>query len=1531
MPVNRQTVRELSRTTLYNITSSGQAWRAFLDAAARLYKYSFPEQVLIYAQEPEATACAAKEVWYTRMKRSLRPDAQAIALPDPHSHFGRLKYVFDVRETQPLPGAPEFRQWSLPFEALERVTDRLGQEYGISRDPVVADRVYALVMNAPQELYPMQLTAMLRAADAEGRWSGRDDAALARQFHQLVADSAAYMAGVRVGVGAGAVTADALESITRFNSPGLAALAGAYASRLAASVLRDIERAARENGRLAIPARGVQNEGREEFSHAAEAAKEVKDNDIHDTERRALSGPDAGRTGGSTGQIRPAAPPTPGEKRPRPAEQPAAGGRAEQSSGADRPSGARAGGADDGASGTAHKAAGQTDGPAWLGRDDEQPAPAGGGNGDGADLRQLSLFPAEEEIQETGRSGTERPVSLSPDEIDDILRCDREYKKGCKKEDIEAFFSTTMDMQERKAFLADAMGHTYTELFIGNHRYGYCNRGNGTVEFWRGGYLSARAKTTLTLLEAAERAAQLIEQGTYRREAPPAAFPIVEDAREEHADGTAAQAGFSEDEINAVLCHGSGFSKGKFRIAEWYEGRHTEKETADFLKHEYGVGGMTWTFPDGTHGSVDYNMYGRPGISVIRGTGMDAPYQLLKWPEAARRIGQLVENGLYLTGEGQPEPVKLCRAAEALPRGGVIEIEGREHSITEVNFKSRTVILKDMEPAPGQPRYTTMDVPSAYDAFQEDGQRMAELPQAAQVQKDTPPVPKLDYRYPTEDASPGGPKARFALNAAAIETLRRIEDEGRLATAEEQGILARYVGWGGLADAFDGEKNEWAQEYAQLKSLLDESEYMAARASTLTAFYTPPTVIRAMYGALERWGVTGGNLLEPSMGVGAFFGCRPEQFDTNPTGLYGVELDRISARIAKQLYQSAHIYSCGYEKTALPDSFFDCAVGNVPFGSFGVHDTRYVREHWLIHDYFFGKTIDKVRVGGIIAFITSSGTLDKASGNVRRYIAQRCELIGAVRLPSDTFRQSAGTEVTSDILFLQKRERMADRDEAWLHVGKTGDGVPINQYFAEHPEMVLGDMVMENGPFGPRSVCRPRPGQDLGAALRAALGGLDARLPAALPLEQAEQEIEVLPADPDVRNYSFTEVDGRLYFRENSVMRAVKLDGANTRRVRELIALRSQARRLMQVQLDGCGDAAVQLEQDRLNRLYDNFVRRYGRINSRGNAGVFRDDSGYFLLCALEVFDDEGNFKCKSDMFTKLCSFGGCKFLPEPEHLLHRGIDLAALLIRQKRIDEPLVQRQLAAIICNFQHIVLAGVYVSVPHRLGALAQFSHHFPLRLLKSSHVSQRYRLEDMLLLQYPQQLLERRQKIGAIEKDIPRRDANTPEDRELFSMTVMGREYTDKASAGAELLALCQTVVQRGEAMEIGSYRGFAMRLEYRAMEQAFVVGLRGAAVYFAELGTDVQGNLARINNALNGMEAHLKKLTQEISEIEKQQENTRQELEKPFEQEQELAEKEARLSAVNALLNIDGKNSIPDLMDDTLDIEPPQRAAKDYER
>ena len=424
-----------------------------------------------------------------------------------------------------------------------------------------------------------------------------------------------------------------------------------------------------------------------------------------------------------------------------------------------------------------------------------------------------------------------------------------------------------------------------------------------------------------------------------------------------------------------------------------------------------------------------------------------------QWPAYLKKLLCAgVDTALFEPGAGQPEPVRLCRAAEALPRGGIIEIEGREHSITEVNFKSRTVILKDMEPELGQPRYTTMDVSSAYDAFQEDGQRMAELPQAAQVQKDTPPVPKLDYRYPTENASPGGPKARFALNAAAIGTLRRIEDEGRMATAEEQGILARYVGWGGLADAFDGEKTEWAQEYAQLKSLLDESEYMAARASTLTAFYTPPTVIRAMYSALERWGVTGGNILEPSMGVGAFFGCRPEQFDTNPTGLYGVELDHISARIAGQLYQSAHIYACGYEKTALPDSFFDCAVGNVPFGSFGVHDTRYDREHWLIHDYFFGKTIDKVRTGGIIAFITSSGTLDKASGNVRRYIAQRCELIGAVRLPSDTFRQSAGTEVTSDILFLQKRERMADRDEPWLHVGKTGDGVPINQYFVEHPE-----------------------------------------------------------------------------------------------------------------------------------------------------------------------------------------------------------------------------------------------------------------------------------------------------------------------------------------------------------------------------------------------------------------------------------------------------------------------------------------------
>ena len=498
---------------------------------------------------------------------------------------------------------------------------------------------------------------------------------------------------------------------------------------------------------------------------------------------------------------------------------------------------------------------------------------------------------------------------------------------------------------------------------------------------------------------------------------------------------------------------------------------------------------------------------------------------------------------------------------------------------------------------------------------------------------------RTNYLAPYEPAVPEGPKAKFAANVQAIRTLKEIEQRmasgGAPASEQEQDILAGYLGWGGLADAFDPGKDNWHTEYEQLKALLTEDEYAAARESTLTAFYTPPAVIHAMYRALEHIGCVGGNVLEPSMGVGAFFGHRHSKFDTHNAKLYGVELDSLSGRIAQQLYQKAKIQITGYEKADLPDNFFDLAIGNVPFGQYQVSDRRYDKLHFQIHDYFLAKTVDKLRVGGIMAFITTSGTLDKKSEDVRQYLAARCDLIGAVRLPNTTFKSNAGTEVTSDILFLQKRGRVLEQDAPWIHVGETENGIPLNQYFIDHPEMVCGDMQMVSGPYGMRSTCVPNEQSPLAEQLDAALSTLHAEYTLVDEQEYAEEESGTIDADPNVRNFSYTVKDDVIYYRENSKMRAVKGGETALARIRALVPLRDTCRELIDAQLENFPDEYIQKLQVRLNDQYDAYRKKYGLINSRGTASAFREDSGYFLLCSLEDLDDEGNFKGKTDMFTK--------------------------------------------------------------------------------------------------------------------------------------------------------------------------------------------------------------------------------------------------------------------------------------------------------
>ena len=494
-----------------------------------------------------------------------------------------------------------------------------------------------------------------------------------------------------------------------------------------------------------------------------------------------------------------------------------------------------------------------------------------------------------------------------------------------------------------------------------------------------------------------------------------------------------------------------------------------------------------------------------------------------------------------------------------------------------------------------------------------------------------PEIPR-DQRHDfhiTDDAlGHGTPSEKYAANAAAIRTLKQIEAEERLATPEEQEILSRYVGWGGLADCFE----ETSPHYGELKSLLDSEEYAAARASTLTAFYTPPVVIRGIYKALAQMGFTQGNILEPSCGTGNFLGLLPA--DMAGSKAYGVELDSISGRIAGQLYQNASISVNGFETVQMPDSFFDVAVGNVPFGDFKVLDKRYDKHHWLIHDYFFGKTLDKVRPGGIVAFITSKGTLDKENSAVRKYLAQRADLIGAIRLPDNTFKRNAGTEVTSDVIFLQKRDHITDLEQDWVHLDTDENGIRMNRYFVQHPEMILGDMVMESTRFGPDSACKAREGEDLSEQLANAIQFLQAEIKP-YELEELDEEDHSIPADPTVKNFSYTLVDGQVYYRENSLMHPVEVSVTAENRIRGMIELRECVRRLIEYQTEGYPDEDIAAEQQKLNVLYDSFTAKYGLINSRGNKLAFSEDSSYCLLCSLEVLDEQGNLKRKADMFSK--------------------------------------------------------------------------------------------------------------------------------------------------------------------------------------------------------------------------------------------------------------------------------------------------------
>ena len=859
----------------------------------------------------------------------------------------------------------------------------------------------------------------------------------------------------------------------------------------------------------------------------------------------------------------------------------------------------------------------------------------------------------------------DRQFFISADEVDKVLRGGNhstDYRLG-----VYAFYATHKDKAEREKYLKNYHGE-YSGSHTGNDNLTR-TRGKG-IEFSHGSIGAPYAKVTLKWPEAAKRIGELISQNKFLSDADWAAMPEYE--RKQLARKIVNFFMDTPDDVvrpfsqNAIADYWECVKavtvqlSDADRVQEIYQNmlpawEATKEEDRHYTLRKQGIEAMR-AYLDGT-----YSVFGlekplqMPTAQASpvwqQYTTLSAQYpnalvliQVGDFYEAFEKDAHALHDQFgYATTKRRVSGGSGSYLMAGFPISSLESVQGKLESLgisVVVSGESGTDYFPaelspeepEMEPEPPTAETATSETAPESPAEEETvlpaPKPIQERVRFAPLHPEIPAQRRHDFRITDRVLGVGSKAEKYATNVAAIRTLQTVESENRLATPQEQEILSRYVGWGGLADCFD----EKHSRYTELKALLTEEEYAAARASSLTAFYTSPIIIDAIYKALAQMGLESGNLLEPACGVGNFIGMLPDSMSACKA--YGVELDSISGRIARQLYQNSRIAVTGYEKAEIPDSFFDAAVGNVPFGNFKVVDRRYDKHHWLIHDYFFGKTLDKVRPGGVIAFITSKGTMDKEDPSVRKYLAQRADLIGAIRLPDTAFKANAGTEVTSDILFFQKRDRIVDIEPDWVHLDTDENGIRMNSYFVRHPEMVLGEMAMESTQYGMDSVCKPYENADLADLLSEAVSGLHAQIPT-YEQDGPEEEDLSIPADPNVRNYSFTSVDGKLYFRIDSRMEPVELPLTTENRVRGMIALRDCTRQLIEYQAENHPDEIIRREQEKLNGLYDAYVKKYGRLYTRGNNLAFSDDSSYPLLCSLEVLDNEGSFARKADMFTK--------------------------------------------------------------------------------------------------------------------------------------------------------------------------------------------------------------------------------------------------------------------------------------------------------
>ena len=1160
---------ELAAQTTQQLAQSVDNWKSFLNSAAWLYKYPFHEQVLIHAQRPDATACAPMQLWNSRFGRWVNKDAKGIAVIDDSGDKPRLKYLFDVSDTNARRNTP-FRLWHIKPEYEVQIIKELQNEFGEtgSGSESLSDTILGTVINAVSDNYTGYCNDFLEAA-TDGVFADMDSEERTAAFILQLVTGVSHIALVRLGIEPNSVLSeDDYTGILQFNSTGAINQLGAAVSDISELILRQIERSVRsisrqQRGTLAKPSNTLQNE--------ADEAERSDDDGNQLQQKRGL--PDSQHSNGQSEpreyrQIRETAEEVP--------------------------------------EGESERVLQHAD-------SDERPDRAPDRN------------------QQTGE-GTDTAAQLA----DGASRGrDRETESG-KSDALGA---------EDEQHIPQSRGNSFerTDLRI----------------------------TTENLFPTFQEQLEHIEEAEAQKLS---AFSV------------------SQADIDHELCrYGSGFSQGKFRIYKFFEGMPSTEAAVAFLKKEYGIGGHSHTYLNGESGFVDHN-----GRGLHFSNHNYEEKHTVTWRAVAKRLRELIAIDRYLTEEEkaylpeyeaqeaerrlQLEEESAARSAlqaaaaamderrkdagYAFSLGDTVQLGMTTYTI--LGYDETTISLSD-------PKFPLLseDMPrnvfeqrlrespvndrliaEAQEAEQQPGPitetvevipaEENQLPYDVVIQtiraeehESVKPAEKINFRITDDALGHGGPKAKFRMNINAIQTLKAIESEQRLATANEQEALSRYVGWGGCADAFDEAKENWSSEYAELKGLLTEEEYESARVSVLNAHYTSPAVIKAIYKAIENMGFRTGNILEPSCGIGNFFGLLPESMACSK--LYGIELDSITGRIAKQLYQNANITIQGYEETALPDSFFDVAIGNVPFGDYGVADKRYDKNHFLIHDYFFAKTLDKVRPGGIIAFVTSSGTMDKKNPSVRKYIAQRADLLGAVRLPNNAFLANAGAGVVADILFLQKRDRPIEIEPDWIHLGKTDGKFIINQYFVNNPGMILGELSEENTQYGKQAVTvKPIAGAELPEQLSDAIANIHAEITEPEQLEEAEESIgESIPADPNVRNFSFAVVDGDIYYRENSVMHKVELSVTAENRIKGMVKIRDCTRKLIEYQLEGYSDDLIRQEQQTLNRLYDEFTSQYGLLNSRANNTAFSDDSSYCLLCSLEVLDENGALVRKADMFSK--------------------------------------------------------------------------------------------------------------------------------------------------------------------------------------------------------------------------------------------------------------------------------------------------------